>query len=46
MWNYQKWNAEEGRFETEKLNGKVQISTNEVIRDMAIPVTINTSKYN
>ena len=38
-WNYQEWNDEMKKFITEELGGKMQISTDEVIRDLAIPTT-------
>jgi len=39
LWNYQEWDEEKEKFITKELDGKMQISTNEVIRDLAIPTT-------
>ena len=38
LWNYQEWDVDKEMFITKKLGGKGQISTNEVIRDLGIPI--------
>ena len=44
-WNYQVWDANGQRFITQAVGGKTQISTDNVIREMAIPTTISGVYY-